>query len=172
MMHYKVVYRAAKALQSAGLAVLRFNFRGVGRSQGVHDGGRGEQEDVRAAADWMARGYPALPLVLGGFSFGADMALRVGVGDARVRALFALGFPLSMSADDAFLDGCVKPRLFGQGENDEFGPGEAIRAFVERLPEPREFALIPGADHYFGGQLDALQHRVADWAARRPWEGR
>jgi alpha/beta superfamily hydrolase len=170
MMHFKVVFRAAKALLSAGLAVLRFDFRGVGRSQGVHDHGKGEQGDVRAALDELERRFPDLPLVLGAFSFGSEMALRVGAGDARVRALFALGYPLSMAEDPTYLDGCVMPRLFVQGENDEFGPGEAIRAFVERLPEPGELVVIPGSDHYFGGQLDALQGKVAGWAARRPWE--
>jgi alpha/beta superfamily hydrolase len=170
MMHFRVVFRAAKALQSAGLAVLRFNFRGVGRSEGIHDHGEGEQDDVRAALDEMERRVAGLPLVLGGFSFGSAVALRVGVGDARVRALFALGYPISIAGDLGYLDGCRKPRLFVHGERDEFGPSEAIRALVERLPEPRELAVIPGSDHYFDRQLDALQGRIADWAARRPWE--
>ncbi len=99
MMHFKVVFRAAKALQSAGLAVLRFNFRGVGRSEGAHDHGAGEQEDARAALFEMEDRFPGLPLVLGGFSFGSAIALRVAARDARVRAVFALGFPLRMVDD-------------------------------------------------------------------------
>ncbi len=170
MMHFKVVFRTAKALQRHGVAVLRFNFRGVGRSEGVHDDGRGEQDDVRAALDEMERRFPDRRLVLGGFSFGSSMALRVGVGDPRVRALFALGFPVSMVPDTSFLNGCRKPKLFVQGERDAFGDGARLAELVERLPEPRSLVLIPGCDHFFAGHLDRLQEAVGSWAAGRPWE--
>jgi alpha/beta superfamily hydrolase len=157
-------------MQSAGLAVLRFNFRGVGRSEGAHDHGAGEQEDARAALQEMQDRFPALPLVLGGFSFGSAMALRVSARDSRVRAVFALGYPLARPGDTAPLEAVRPPRLFVQGENDEFGSGEALRALVEPLPPPREVVVIPGADHFFDGHLDALQHVIADWARRRPWD--
>lgn len=170
MMHFKGVFRAARALQHRGLAALRFNFRGVGRSEGVHDDGRGEQDDVRAALDELERRFPGLPLLLGGFSFGASMALRVGVKDARARALFALGLPIAMIPDVSFLDGCLKPRLFVQGELDEFGDRGRIEELVRRLAGPRSLVVVPGADHFFAGHLDALQQAVADWAATRPWE--
>jgi alpha/beta superfamily hydrolase len=169
VMHFKVVFRAARALQQAGVAALRFNFRGVGRSEGVHDDGRGEQDDVRAALDEAARRHPGLPLVLGGFSFGSTMALRVGCGEPRARALFALGFPLSMVPDPSFLDGCRAPRLFVQGEADPFGSGAQMKERVDRLPEPRSLVVVPGADHFFTGHLDALQQAVRAWAASRPW---
>ncbi|HKC11561.1 MAG TPA: alpha/beta fold hydrolase [Vicinamibacteria bacterium] len=171
IMHYKVVFRIAKALQQEGLAALRFNFRGVGRSEGTHDQGRGEQDDVRAALDESERRFPGLPLLLGGFSFGSEMALRVGVGDARARALFALGFPLSRVGDTSFLEFCSKPRLFVQGEADEFGPADQLRRLVERLPPPRSLVVVPGSDHFFTGHLEALQIAVASWAGGRPWEG-
>jgi alpha/beta superfamily hydrolase len=170
MMHFKPVFRAAKALQLEGLAALRFNFRGVGRSEGVHDRGVGEQDDVRAALDQAERLYPGLPLVLGGFSFGSVMALRVGIADPRVRALFALGVPLSMVGDLDFVGGSTKPRLFVQGENDTFGPAARLRPMVAALPEPREIVVIPESDHFFTGHLDALQAALSAWAARRPWE--
>jgi uncharacterized protein len=170
IMHFKVVFRAAKALQSAGLAVLRFNFRGVGRSEGAHDHGSGEQEDARAALSEMQGRFPGLPLVLGGFSFGSAMALRVAARDARVRAVFALGYPLARPGDTAPLEAVRPPRLFVQGENDPFGSGEALRALVEPLAPPREIVVIPGADHFFGGHLDALQRVISDWAERRPWD--
>lgn len=170
VMHFKVVFRAARALQQAGVAALRFNFRGVGRSEGAHDDGRGEQDDVRAALDEAARRFPGLPLVAGGFSFGSTMALRAGCGDARVRALFALGFPLSMVPDTSFLDGCRPPRLFVQGEQDQFGSGAQIKDLVERLPEPRSLVVVAAADHFFTGHLDALQETVHAWVASRPWE--
>ena len=171
-MHFKAVFRAAKALQEQGLAVLRFNFRGVGRSEGAHDDGIGEQEDARAALSELERRFPGLPLVLGGFSFGSVVALRVAARDTRVRAVFALGFPLVRFGDAATLQAPSQPRLFVQGEQDQFGAGEALRALVEPLPPPRELVIVPAASHFFDGQLDALQGAVADWAERRPWRER
>ena len=137
MMHFKVVFRAAKALQEQGLAVLRFNFRGVGRSEGTHDDGVGEQEDARAALGELERRFPGLPLVLGGFSFGSVVALRVAARDARVRAVFALGFPLVRFGDARTLQAPSQPRLFVQGERDEFGAGETLRGLVEPLAASR-----------------------------------
>ena len=171
MMHFQAVFRAAKALQGEGLAVLRFNFRSVGRSEGVHDDGNGEQEDARAALSELERRFPGLPLVLGGFSFGAVVALRVAARDARVRAVFALGFPLVRFGDAATLQAPAQPRLFVQGELDQFGAGVTLRHLVEPLPPPRELVVVPAANHFFDGQLDALQAAIAGWAERRPWEG-
>lgn len=172
VMHFKVVFRAAKALQHHGVAVLRFNFRGVGRSEGSHDHGHGEQDDVRAALAEMRRRFPGLPLVLGGFSFGSTMALRVGCAERDVSALFALGLPIETMPDLAFLHGCAPPRLFVQGEHDQFGGAETLRDLVARLPQPRTLVIVPGADHFFGGHLDALQDAVSSWAAARPWTAR
>ena len=170
MMHFKVVFRAAKALQTSGLSVLRFNFRGVGRSEGRFDDGPGEQDDALAALGELERRMPGKPLVLGGFSFGSGVALRAGRDDSRVGALFALGYPAALFDAHAHLDGGGKPRLFVQGEHDRFGPGETLRALIETLPGPREVVVVRGADHFFDGHLDTLQGAVADWAERRPWE--
>ncbi len=169
MMHFKVVFRAAKALQSAGLAVLRFNFRGVGRSEGVHDHGQGEQEDARAALFELQERLPGLPLVLGGFSFGSVVALRVAARDPRVGAAFALGYPLALGDDHSHLARVAAPRLFVQGELDAFGSGEALRELVLPLPPPREIVVVSGADHFFEGRLDELQGAIATWAEARPW---
>ena len=170
MMHFKVVFRAAKAAQARGLAALRFNFRGVGRSEGVHDQGRGELDDVRAALGEMERRFPGLPLVLGGLSFGSVMALRVGPSDSRVRALFALGFPLDRVPDLSFLHDGHKPRLFIQGSDDQFGSGARLLELVSRIPEPRSGIVIPESDHLFGGRLDELQAALEVWLGTRPWE--
>jgi alpha/beta superfamily hydrolase len=170
VMHFKVVFRAAKALQSQGLAALRFNFRGVGRSEGTHDHGRGEQDDVRHALDELQRRFPQLPLIVGGFSFGSVMSVRVGCADARARAVFVLGFPAAMATDEGALESCTRPRLFVQGERDAYAPAAVIRGIVERLPEPKALTVVPEADHFFAGHLDELQEAVAAWAATRPWE--
>jgi uncharacterized protein len=171
VMHFKVVFRAARALQHDGLAALRFNFRGVGRSEGEHDHGRGEQDDARAALDEAERRYPGLPLVLGGFSFGSSMALRVAAADPRVRAVFALGFPVSMVPGGVdFVSGVRVPRLFVQGADDAFGDGEAIIRLTQALPPRCDVRIIGGADHFFHGHLDTLQEAVASWIAGRPWE--
>jgi hypothetical protein len=169
VMHFKVLFRAAKALQAHGVAVLRFNFRGVGRSEGVHDEGRGEQGDAAAAVSEVERRFPGLPVVLGGFSFGSVMAVRAGCGDARVRAMVIMGFPAAMLPETAFLASCVQPRLFVQGENDAFASGARIREIVAPLPEPRTLVVVPGSDHFFTGHLEELQAAVESWAATRPW---
>ena len=171
MMHYKVVFRAAKAMQQAGIAALRFNFRGVGRSEGAYDRGVGEQEDLRAAMDEMERRYPGLPLVVGGFSFGSSMALRVTATDPRPQAVFALGFPFArVPRHSSFVEPIRVPRLFVQGEHDEYGRGDELRELAARLAGSVSVTVVPEADHFFHGQLDQLQDAIATWAAGRPWE--
>ena len=170
VMHFKTIFRIAKALQGARVAALRFNFRGVGLSEGVHDRGRGEVGDAGAALDELSRRFPSLPLLIGGFSFGSVVACRVAASDSRVRALLVLGFPASRIADSSFLTSIQAPRLFVQGERDVFGGADVIRPLVDALPEPRRLAVVPEADHFFTGKLDALQTIVAEWAGGRPWE--
>lgn len=170
-LHFKVVFRAARALQQRGLAVLRFNFRGVGRSQGTHDYGRGEQDDASAALDVMQQRYPGRPLVLGGFSFGAVTALHLGARDGRVAALFALGWPLRHAPDLSFFAACGLPCLFVQGERDEFGAAADLRACLEPLRAPRELVVVPDGDHCFTERLEALDAALQAWAAAAPWEG-
>jgi len=169
IMHFKVVFRAAKALQEKSVAALRFNFRGVGRSEGTHDYGRGEQDDVLAAAKEMQRRFPGLPLILGGFSFGAVMAMRVAQSRSEGKAAFALGFPLSMAPDASFLERLRVPCLFVQGENDAFGSAQAMRQMVARLQGSASFLAIAGSDHFFTGHLDEVQQALAGWVGARPW---
>jgi alpha/beta superfamily hydrolase len=168
-MQSKVVFRAARALVDQEIVALRFNFRGTGASQGTHDEGRGERDDVRAALDELAKLYPGLPLVSGGHSFGAIMALRAGIEDGRVGAMFALGLPLARMTDTSFLDRCHKPILFVQGERDDLGSAEAIRAMAARLPDSSSVSIVPSGDHLFNESLDELERIIGAWAARRPW---
>lgn len=167
-MHNKVVYQTAKALQLRRIPVLRFNFRGAGLSEGVHDAGKGEQDDVQAALDFMATQYPATELLLAGFSFGSWVGLRVGCADPRVSDLIGLGLPVNRS-DLSYLEQCEKPKLFVQGGNDEFGSHENIEALFATLPEPKRLVIVEGADHFFTGQLNEVASAIHQWLdARHP----
>src|ERR1700739_1270498 len=145
-MHNKVVYQVAKTLDRVGLPVLRFNFRGAGLSAGAHDRGIGEQEDVRTSLDFLAAEFPAVPLLLAGFSFGAWVGLRVGCADKRVVKLIALGTPVN-SSDFSFLKNCAKPKLFVHGEKDEYGAVEKVKALVASLPGENRLDIGSQAAH-------------------------
>jgi alpha/beta superfamily hydrolase len=161
-MHNKVVYRIAKAFQDSGFAVLRFNFRGAGRSQGEHDQGRGEQDDLRAAIRFMGAKYARAELWLAGFSFGSAVMLRAACGDPSARALVAAGVPVTKS-DLSDVVTCDKPMLFVQGGLDEFGSSEDLARFVEGLGGPKTLKVIEGADHFFEGRLAELEQEVKDF---------
>jgi alpha/beta superfamily hydrolase len=161
-MHNKVVYQAAKALHSRGATVLRFNFRGVGQSEGAHDNGRGEQDDVRAVIDYLATEFPGQPVLLAGFSFGSWVGLRVGCPDGRVQQLIGLGLPVD-NVDMSFLQICSKPKLIIQGGNDQFGSRPKLEALFAALPEPKKLAIVEGADHFFTGQLDKVAAAIHAW---------
>src|SRR4029078_5246695 len=133
-MHNKVVFRAAAALNDAGLIRLRVNFRGVGQSTGTHDEGRGELEDVRAGLDYLATHYPGEAITLCGFSFGSRVGLEVGLADERVRDLISIGTQVS-KYDFSFLAACRKPILFVHGENDEFGNVAELRELVGQIKQ-------------------------------------
>ena len=164
-MHNKVVFRAAAALNDAGLTALRINFRGVGQSTGMHDEGRGEQDDVRAGLDYLSQEYPGQKITLCGFSFGARVGLEVGIHDPRVEYLISIGTPLD-KYDFSFLSQCRKPLLLVHGEHDEFGDVERLRKLAADLEKNTTVRLvvIPGAGHFFEGGLDELKRAITDWA--------
>jgi uncharacterized protein len=170
-LHNKVVFHTMKALNSFGFPVLRFNFRGTGLSQGEHDHGNGEVEDVRAALDWLESEYH-LPIVFAGFSFGAAIGLRAACADARVRAVIGVGTPVAPVAADSgeprvytfdFLRDCAKPKLFVSGARDQFGPRVKLDALVASVPEPKKLVVIEGADHFFEGRLRELREAIEGW---------
>jgi alpha/beta superfamily hydrolase len=164
-MHNKVVFRAASALNDAGLTALRINFRGVGQSTGVHDEGRGELEDVRAGLDYLAKNYPHQEITLCGFSFGSRVGLEVGLRDDRVRRLISIGTPVD-KYDFSFLEACPKPILLVHGDADEFGSVPGIQELVKRIEKHNanvKLHVIKGADHFFAGHLDELKQVITDW---------
>lgn len=168
-MHNKVVFRAAGALNDAGLVTLRINFRGVGQSSGAHDEGRGEADDVRAGLDYLAATFPQLPITLCGFSFGARVGLEVGISADRVRFLISIGTPVD-KYDFAFLEACSKPILLVHGDDDEFGSVGRLQDLVNKIKErnPKaELHLIKGSGHFFEGHLDELKQAITDWTKRQ-----
>jgi len=165
-MHNKVVYQTAKALHLRDIPVLRLNFRGAGQSEGVHDRGIGEQDDVRAALDYLSREFPQRPILLVGFSFGSMVGLRVGCADQRVSELIGLGIPVDRS-DLTYLRDCAKPKLIVQGGSDQFGSRANVEALFETLPAPKKLVFVEGADHFFTGQLEKVRAAIDDWLDER-----
>jgi uncharacterized protein len=158
-MHNKVVYRAAKAALEAGVPALRFNFRGVGRSEGNYAHAIGERDDARAALDFLASRFPELPVCMMGFSFGSNVALHVGAEDGRARVLVGLGLPVG-SMDFQFLERCAKPKLIVQAGRDQYGPHEKLQQLFERLQEPKQLHWVEGVDHFFTGKLPEVQSAI------------
>jgi alpha/beta superfamily hydrolase len=171
-MHTKAVYQGAKGLARIGCVVLRFNFRGVGRSEGTFDQGEGEVADFRAALAYMSDRYPGVPLWSAGFSFGAWVALETGATDDRVAVLIGIAPPVATSVSGMAYEfpytlASTKPKFFVQGEADEVCPIEGMWAFYARLHEPKELVVIDGADHLFEGRTqevgEALEELLGDF---------
>ena len=162
-LHNKVVYRAAQALTAAGFATLRFNFRGVGLSEGRYDGGHGEVDDFRAALE-QAEHEGGLPLVAGGFSFGAAVCLKAIAGDSRVRAAIVVGLPLATESGRLVPRPSV-PALYVVGGNDAYGPPAELERFVGDSATP---IVLPGADHFLDGRLEALGEEIGRFLSALP----
>jgi alpha/beta superfamily hydrolase len=165
-MHSKAVYQCTKALARVGVVTLRFNFRGVGRSTGSHDGGPGEIEDYRAALDYMEARYKDLPLWAAGFSFGSWIAWNAALEDPRVRLMLGIGLPVNRF-DFSPVRESTKAKFLIHGERDELVPVREIRKFYGELSEPKELIVIDGADHLFDGKTtelgEAVENLLEDW---------
>lgn len=158
-MHNKVVYRIARGMRRAGAVVLRFNFRGVGRSEGVHDQGEGEIEDARTALGFLRERYPDLPYSMAGFSFGSRVIMRLGCSlDTPVR-LTAVGFATSRGELN-YLATCGVPKYFVQSTIDEHGPKKELEAAFQGFAEPKHLEFIDAGDHFFAGALDRLEEAI------------
>jgi len=149
--------------------VLRFNFRGVGRSAGAWDEGEGELDDYRAAVDFMAARYPGTELWAAGFSFGAYVALTTGARDDRMCALIGIAPPVNQY-DFGIVKRSTKPKFIVHGEADELIPLKQIREFYAQLADPKELVEIDRANHLFDGQAsevgDALEDLLTDFTCR------
>lgn len=171
-MHNKVVYHTMKAFTRFAVPTLRFNFRGTGLSEGTHDEGRGEVDDVRSAIDYLSRLHDT-PIIFAGFSFGSNIGFRACCGDPRVAGLIGLGLPVRAAGRDYrydFLPGCTAPKLFVSGSDDEFCPPDTLASILEAAPAPWSSVTIPGANHFFQGtpespkaKLDQMQASLYDW---------
>ena len=168
-MHNKVIFRAAAALNDAGLVTLRINFRGVGQSTGEHDEGEGELEDVRAGLDYLTQQYAGQSITLCGFSFGSRVGLEVGISDDRVVNLISIGTPVD-KYDFSFLEACAKPILFVHGDRDEFGSVEALEGLISKIKQHNpsvESRIVTDSGHFFEGHLDELKEAITGWMERR-----
>tara|TARA_B100001123_G_C15336634_1_gene1033080 strand:+ start:3537 stop:4178 length:642 start_codon:yes stop_codon:yes gene_type:complete len=165
-MHTKMVFQGAKGLARAGCLVLRFNFRGVGRSTGAFDEGRGELDDFSAALDFISAQYPNVEIWSCGASFGAYIAMTAGANDDRVSALIGIAPPVSMR-NFSIVQTSIKPKFLVHGEADELIPVKAVRKFYAQMVEPKELVIIDRANHVFDGQAsevgDTLEELLGDF---------
>lgn len=159
-MHNKVAYMLARAFNDLGAVSLRFNFRGVGKSEGRFDEGRGETDDALAAIDWLSAQHPGLPLWLGGFSFGAYVALRAQ-SRREVKRLVTVA-PAVERFDVRSIVAPVCPWLLVQGDADDVVSPRAVLDWAESLMKPPRLAVLAGAGHFFHGRLNELRAAVVD----------
>lgn len=165
-MHTKALYQAAKAMPRIGVAALRFNFRGVGRSGGEFDAGPGEKDDFKAAVSFMCERFPDVPVWAAGMSFGSWIAMTAGAEDPRVSLLFGIAPPVDRYDFESLLT-CTLPKFIVHGEEDELISIKEVRKFYSRIPEPKELVTIEHANHLFEGKTalvgDAVEELLADF---------
>jgi alpha/beta superfamily hydrolase len=161
-LHTRTVFHLARALVEMNMPVLRFNFRGVGRSAGTFDGGAGETDDLNAALGYVGRRF-SLSTVLGGFSFGAAIALRALTSDQpQVERFIGVGLPAN-SAVGTLLPAALKwngAKLFISGSRDQYGSVEAVTRYFDSLREPKRLIWVPEADHFLSGRMDEFRALV------------
>ena len=168
-MHNKVVFRVAAGLVDAGLTTIRFNFRGVGASTGVHNEIEGGKEDVRDVLDYLSKNYPGEEITLAGFSFGSRTGLEVGYKDDRVTRLISIGTPVDKYGDYEFLKQLRKPILFVHGDHDEFGSIENVRRLFDAVSKntDAELVVFPNCGHFFDEHLNELREAICEWTIRQ-----
>jgi alpha/beta superfamily hydrolase len=178
-MHNGVVRAIAQALAASGVLALRFNFRGVEQSGGQYDHGRGEQDDVAGAFNWLLKQPEVDPwrVSVVGYSFGAWVGLSYAQTDPRVVAVATAGLVAwrdnidlhrfdpkeTRRFDPEFLASFTRPKLFVSAEHDAFTPPAAIRALVDGIPPPKTLHIVAGTDHFFQGREQEVGKLVAEF---------
>ncbi len=164
-MFNNVVHALSGSLETKGLAWLKFNFRGVGRSGGKFADGIGEQEDARAALSCGEKQDRIAPERIGiaGYSFGSTVAFAVAAKDPRVRAAAGIS---PFIQPPGLLDRCLLPKFFATGARDEFVDPQALGEQVKRLPGPKELVVFPGADHFWTEEEGAMAEKAGDFFKR------
>lgn len=157
-MHNKVVYMVANTFNALGLGAIRFNFRGVGQTEGSFDHGNGETEDLQTVVKWLDTEYAPSELWLAGFSFGSYVALR---GHQAVQAKrLLLVAPAVERFDFANLQLPDLPTLIIQGQQDQIVSPEAVAHWVQQQTHVPDFIWLEAADHFFHGQLTVLRDTI------------
>lgn len=149
-MDHPVLTTAVEAATQEGFSTLRFNFRGVGESEGSYGEGIGEREDVKAAAEYLSTRIKndPVPLILVGYSFGAWAGFPIAIEDERFKGMVGVAPPLEIY-NFAFLKGCKKKKLFIVGDRDFFCPPSVLEEWYQQIEEPKSLVVISGADHFF-----------------------
>jgi alpha/beta superfamily hydrolase len=162
-MSANVVFYICQALAGAGIAAFRFNFRGVGKSEGHFGGGQAEEDDVRAALALVlaADNIDKNRIGLAGYSFGGGVAAAVAVGEERIKML-ALVSPALMDGGEKLKE-YTKPKFITIGENDDVIPQRELRELFEIIPEPKQLEIIAGADHFWEGFVDEVAEKVTEF---------
>ena len=165
-MHNNIVSALADTFQQAGMATLRFNFRGVGRSGGEHGGGETEVEDVKAAVTYLLSRQAVPTVVVAGYSFGSMVGLRAGAADPRVHKLIGVALPVGVG-DPSFLLGVTKPTLLISGDHDNYSPISSLQSLFAKLPEPKALVTVAGADHFFWGQEEEVAKAAVEFLEKK-----
>ena len=173
-MNNKIVYNIYHSFVDAGFSVLRFNFRGVGRSQGKYDDGIGELSDAATALDWMQQQNPeASTCWIGGFSFGSWIAMQLLMRRPEIEGFITVAPPANLY-DFSFLAPCPSSGLIVQGNRDEIVPEESVTKLLNKISTQKgkdiAFEVVDGADHYFRNQLDPLRAVLDDYLEARTAE--
>jgi uncharacterized protein len=161
-MQNNIVSALANTFQQAGIATLRFNFRGVGRSGGEHGGGEAEVEDVKAAVAYLLSRQAVSTVVVAGYSFGSMVGLRAGAADPHVHKLIGVALPVGFG-DPSFLLSVTKPKLLISGDRDNYSPIPTLQSLFAKLPEPKALVTVPGADHFFWGQEEEVAKAAVEF---------
>jgi hypothetical protein len=174
-MNNKVVYSIYQSFVARGFSTLRFNFRGVGRSQGSYDGGEGELSDAASALDWLQMYNANAPFCwVGGFSFGSWISMQLLMRRPEIVGFLSVAPPAS-DYDFSFLAPCPSSGLMLQGDSDENISSESVKKLVEKLSAQRaieiQYRQVAGANHFFAGKIEEMMMEIDEYLDSQLPEG-